>query len=129
MENLNNSFPNYNHHEGIYFNIGSETYDEKINSSFFKISNLKFCDKQENKENFNSSIRKKNSLDISYSIEQTFYENSNINIDDEFQNEETCMKFFFLILLKIYCIDWCILGTQLAELHNFYNLHIYHFNS
>jgi hypothetical protein len=43
--------------------------------------------------NFNfSPSKKKNSLDISYSMEQTFYENSHIiNIEEEFQpNEETC---------------------------------------
>jgi hypothetical protein len=42
--------------------------------------------------NFNfSPPKKKNSLDISYSMEQTFYENSHINIEEEFQpNEETC---------------------------------------
>jgi len=96
MENLNNSFPDYYQNERIFFNAESENYDDKINSSFFKISNLKFYDKQENKDNSNLSPKKKNSLDISYSIEQTFYENSNINIEDEFQNEETCKNILFL---------------------------------
>jgi len=93
MENLNNSFPCYNPYDRIFFNVESETYDDKANSSFFKISNLKFCDKPENKDNnYNLSPKKKNSIDISYSIEQTFYENSNINIEDEFHNEETEIK-------------------------------------
>jgi len=96
MENLNNSFPCYHQCDRIFINIESETYDDKINSSFFKISNLNFCDKPENKENSNFSPKKKNSLDISSSMEQAFYENSNINIniEDEFHNEETCINFF-----------------------------------
>ena len=89
MENLNNSCPCYNQNEKFDLNM-EEEYDDKINSSFFKISSLKFCDIIENKDNINSSCKKKNSLDISYSIEQTFYENSNMNIEDEFHNEETC---------------------------------------
>jgi len=98
MENLNNSFPNYNQNERIFFNVESETYDDKINSSFFKINNLNFCNKQDNKDNLFLSPKKRNSIDISYSIEQTFYENSNINIniDDEFHNEETCKIIFNL---------------------------------
>lgn len=104
MENLNNSFPCYNQNDRIFFNMESETYDDKINSSFFKISNLKFCEKPENKDISNFSPKKKNSIDISYSMEQTFYENSNINIEDEFHNEETCKLtfwFFFIFIFKL----------------------------
>ena len=106
---LNNSFPNYpinQMNERMFFNIDSNTYcDQKINSSFHKINNLKLFDKEINKVNFNLSPslnKKRSSLDISYSIEQTFYENSNMNIDDEFQNEETCKIKCLIIYKEIY---------------------------
>jgi hypothetical protein len=105
---LNNSFPNYaidqmqmQIDERLLFNTANaNTYDEKINSSFREINKLKLFDDEINRDqNFNLSPalnKKKCSLDISYSIGQTFYENSNMNIDDEFQNEETCKKNIYI---------------------------------
>lgn len=95
MEHLHNSFPNYIHEK---FDHGSEIgYEEKFNTSAFNLNFIKYYEQLENinvnsvKENSNfSPTKKKNSLDISYSIEQTFCENSNINIEEELNNEETC---------------------------------------
>lgn len=95
---LNNSFPNYPidyMNERLLLNIESNTYDEKINSSFNQINNLKLFDEEINKNNFNFSPalnNKKSSIDISYSIEQPFYETSDMkmDIDDDIQYEETC---------------------------------------
>ena len=102
---LNNSFPNYPSNQindRLSLVVESNTYDEKINSSFHQINNLKLFDEEINKDkiNFNPLLspalgKKRSSLDISYSIEQAFYENSNMNIEDEFQKfqyEETCKQ-------------------------------------
>jgi hypothetical protein len=73
--------------------------EEKANLSAFNLNFLKFSMVENtniNTNNFNNNStffpnQKKNSLDISYSIEHTFYENSNINIEEEFQPiEENC---------------------------------------
>jgi len=73
--------------------------EEKANLSAFNLNFLKFSMVENtniNTINFNNNStffpnQKKNSLDISYSIEHTFYENSNINIEEEFQPiEENC---------------------------------------
>jgi hypothetical protein len=122
MEPLNNSFPCF------YFGEKYDTMDvdleEKNNLSAFNLNFLKIYENLEGVhvngnihkdnftsigENFNnlnntckdfnfSPPKKKNSIDISYSMEQTFYENSHMNIEEEFQqNEETCKNIIFLI--------------------------------
>ncbi len=95
MEQLNNSFPCY-YFQDKYENLDIEI-EEKSNLSAFNLNFLKFYENLgENRvnqcNNFNfSPEKKKNTIDISYSMEQTFYENSHINIEEEFQqNEDTC---------------------------------------
>ncbi len=94
MEHLNNSFPFYNQEKDI---VPIETdFEERNNMTAFNLNFLKYYEYLENlnngtKDNLNfSPNKKKNSLDMSYSIEQTFCENSHINIEEEFHNEETC---------------------------------------
>jgi len=90
--------------------------DEKNNSTVFNINLLKIIENfgentnllNTNTNNFNNTYnannnynsnninfspnKKKNTFDISYSIEQIFCENSNINIEEDFQNnEDTCI--------------------------------------
>lgn len=121
MENLNFSFPGFLFHEKYETNMEVDI-DEKNNSSALNINLLKIIenfgenvnvlstnnnpcnntfnmqtDYNSNNINF-SPNKKKMSLDISYSIEQIFYENSNINIEEEFQpHEETCIEIFLII--------------------------------
>ena len=115
MEKLNYSFPGY------FFNDKYETQmevdiEEKNNSSVLNVNSLKIIENfgdninvlnansnmcnntyhisnNYNTKNLNFSPKtSKNPFEISYSIEQIFCENSHINIEEEFQqNEETCI--------------------------------------
>lgn len=91
--NFNNSFPCYFTQEKYFKESTQDVEMEgKNNLSAFNLDFLKYF---ENIENVNNNLnfspsKKKNSLDMSDSIEQTFCENSHMNIEEEFQNEETC---------------------------------------
>jgi hypothetical protein len=116
---LNNSFPCYYFTEK-YENTEIEC-DDRNNISAFNMNFLKIFENLNNGQGVNSNNfnicgglnnlnntckefnfspqKKKNSIDISYSMEQTFYENSNIiNIEEEFSaanpanNEEPYLK-------------------------------------
>jgi hypothetical protein len=116
MDNLNNSFPCYFNAEKFYNQMDVELDEKGIFTTNFlkfyengmqnKSNQIPFRDNnfhstnqinstftyshQNNNYNFSPPV-KKSSLDISYSIEQTFCrENSHMNIDEELQNEETC---------------------------------------
>lgn len=115
MENLNFSFPCYSYNDRFETNMEVDS-DEKNNSTVFNINLLKIIENfgentnllNTNTNNFNNTYnannnynsnninfspnKKKNTFDISYSIEQIFCENSNINIEEDFQNnEDTCI--------------------------------------
>lgn len=93
MEPLNNSFPCY------YFQ-DKDDVDLEEKSNICNISAFHL--------NFNySPPKKKNTIDISYSMEQTFYENSHINIEEEFQpnNEETCNCKHSLIFIYYFRLE------------------------
>jgi hypothetical protein len=80
MENLNNSFP-------IYFERDEDVImEERNNMSAFNLDFIKYYESIENKD---LSPQKKNCIDISSIIEQTFCDNLQIN-EEEFHNEETC---------------------------------------
>ncbi len=96
MDNLNFSFPGFSYQEK-FDNMDVDS-DDKMNFSALNLNIFRMSDtdnlnvNSENNNNFNfSPPKKKNTIDISYSIEQTFCENSNINILEEFQTiEDTC---------------------------------------
>jgi hypothetical protein len=110
MNNLNYSFPCYNIQDKSDSPMDVDL-EERGNLSTFNLNFIKIFENLEsvenNSNNFNNNFtnnnnnnynqynnfnfsppKKKNSLDISYSIEQTFCENSNININIE--EEEPC---------------------------------------
>jgi hypothetical protein len=110
MENLNYSFPGFSYQDKYENNMEVEL-EERGNLSAFNLNFLKFSENMAdningnnnnlynncNNNTFNNNFqfsppKKKNTIDISYSIEQTFCENSHINIEEEFQqNEDTCI--------------------------------------
>jgi hypothetical protein len=123
MENLNFSFPCFSYNDKYETNMEVDV-DEKNNSTVFNINLLKIIENfGENtsslntntnncnntyhiQNNYNSNNinfspnKKKNTFDISYSIEQIFCENSNINIEEEeFQNhEDTCIIYSYITI-------------------------------
>ena len=86
MENLNNSFPIYFDNEK-YYREEDVIMEERNNISAFNLDFVKYYEMIENKDL--ASPQKKNCIDISSIIEQTFCDNLQIN-EEEFNNEETC---------------------------------------
>ena len=88
MDHLNNTFPAY-YEQDKYFNDDDVMMEERHNITVFHLDFLKF---NENIETSNKDLspQKKHSIELSYSIEQAFCDNLQINIDEDFNNEETC---------------------------------------
>lgn len=98
MNNLNHSFTHYLNND-CHDTQMEVDIEDKITYSTFNMNFVKIFENLENIDNNSSSNiqtynfsppKKKNSLELSDFIEQTFCENSNINIEEEFHNEETC---------------------------------------
>jgi hypothetical protein len=88
MDNLNNSFLGY-FEQDKYFRDYDVIMEERNNLSAF---NLDFIKPYENLDNINKDLspQKKHSIELSSFIEQTFCDNLHINIEEEYNNEDTC---------------------------------------
>jgi hypothetical protein len=92
MDELNNTFSFYGQYNHKQISPFENFQQDKNNLSAFNLDFSKLLENtaQNNNSNY-SPDKKKHSLDMSYYTEQNFYENSsNINIEEDFQHEETC---------------------------------------